>query len=635
MLGKRIALSTLLILVALSLAPASAQPIKGHIAPAFTVRDIRGQDVDLDQIMAESPDMVIIYFFTTEGGVKITRRLSAIPMLYGHDKVRIIAFGVKEDEQALKAFADKLKIDYYIATNEQVNDLYGPVKPLPLTFILKNDKTIVRIVQGSGETETAILLNVAETYLMQGKTDEAVTIANKARDEGENTTKATQVRGIAFTKAGKLDEAEKEFGLISYKEGLAKVALERREYGKAIDLANQAGPQSGYADTIKATALMRSGKLDEAATTFEAATKKPAEDWQNSEALTGQGRLLQEKDDNAGAVTKYQDAISLNPYNVEALSNEGAAHRAEGNLEKAAESLEKAKAIRDDDLVLCMLEQVRHEMEEANDIKRGELIRAQIADLAERYEEMKKAGTAKPADTWSTRPLVLAFLPSSNRTSVFFERAGTDVVLRRELQSQVRAKDAVYQVVEREVLDKLLQELELGTSELASQDTQLQLGRLFSAQYLGFADFAQAGSDTLMYLRLVDTETTGIALQLMRNLKNAASIAALAEDLAQEMVTKIIEERELKGLIADAVSDESVIINLGKAHGIEPGQKFTIIEEGEPIEVSGRVIAYRPKHVGLLEVTEVEDRYATCKVLRKSEGVQLAKEMKIKAAKPK
>ncbi|HOZ46778.1 MAG TPA: tetratricopeptide repeat protein [Candidatus Hydrogenedentes bacterium] len=607
---------------------------KGDIAPSFTATDIHGQKVDLDQIIAQSPDMVILYFFTIDGGQEIALRLSTIHSLYGRDKVRTIAFGIKEQEEALKAFADELQIEYYLLPESQLdaNEVYGPIRSLPLTVILKNDKRVIKLIRGGGEAAASVLTGVAETFLQQGNTDEAVAVADKAKEEGEPAAKAAEVKGFALTAAGKLDEAEEEFGAIECKEGLAKVALERTDYTKAIELADEAPDHSGYADTIKATALMRSGKLEEAAPLFESGAQKSTEDWKASEAVTGQGRLLQEQGNLDDAIVRYDEAVALDPYNIIALSNEGAAYRIQGDLDKAAGVLEEAKKVGDDELVAVMLRQVQRELEEANDVRRGELIRAQIADLSKRYDEMKAAGTDKPVDPWSTRPLVVAFLPSENKTPVFFERAGTDIALRRELEASIQSQGCV-KVVDREMLDKLLQELNLGTSELASQDTQLQLGKLLSARYLGFVDFAQAGPDTLMYVRLVDTETTSIALQLMRNLKDAEGIAALARGVADEMMQKVIDGRELKGLIADATSEEAIMINLGKAHGVEVGQHFTILEEGEPIEVGGRVIAYRPKPIGLLEVTEVEDAYAVCKVVKKNEGVQLAKEMKVKVAK--
>lgn len=613
------------------LAPAGAAPNKGEKIQSFSAHDIRGESVDLDAILAKSPDMVILYFFTTDTGQDVAASLNAIHMLYGRDKVKIIAFGVKEDEAALKQFAEDLDVSYYVLAESQVDveATFGDMHSLPLTFILKNDRTIVKVVRGSGETAAAILTKVAETYLQQGKTEEAVALAKQAEEKGEPAKDAKAIAGYALTAAGKLDDAAAEFGEIGLQEGLARVAYERGDYGEAIRIADEAAGKSGYADTIKAMALMHEGKLDEAGAAFEQATKLPAADWQQSEAVNGQGRLFQEKGETDAAIAQYQDAVALDPYNVVALSNEGAAYREQGELGKAKAVLEQAQAMAGDELVSVMLKQIQAEMEEANDVKRGELIRQQIQDLAARYEEMKAAGTAEPADPWTTKPLVMAFLPSQNRTAVFFERAGTDVVLKRELENAVRDTKQV-RVVEREMLDKLLQELNLGSSELTSQDTQLQLGKLLSAQYLGFIDFAKAGPDTVMYLRLVDTETTEIALQLSRNLNGADGISAVAAGLAKDMTGRVMDERALQGLIADASDDDAVIINLGKDHGIAKGQKFTVLDEGEPIKAGGKIIAYRPKKVAILEVTKVEDAYAICKVVQKK--INLAQDMKIKAS---
>jgi len=189
-------------------------------------------------------------------------------------------------------------------------------------------------------------------------------------------------------------------------------------------------------------------------------------------------------------------------------------------------------------------------------------------------------------------------------------------------------------IVEREVLDKLLQELQLGSSELAGADTQLQLGKVLSARMLGFIDFAQVGADITMYLRLVDTETTSLAAQLTRSVKDPSAIPALADAVAAEVVAKLANGRQLQGLIADVATDE-VIINLGTRHGVKPGQQFNVVTEGPPIEAGGKVIGHREVKAALLEVTVVEENYSVAKVVAKTEGAALAKEMRVKQAKAK
>jgi len=613
--------------------PAVAVPGAGDEAPSFVARDIRGNVVDLDKIIQGRPDMVILFFFTTDSGEETALKLRRLDMLY-KDKLKIVAFGFKEAETVLKKFADDLGIEYFVIqdTPEVAAEAkYGPFVNPPVTFILTDQKRIITKV--SGKTEAELINTVAVAYFQQRKLDQAQRVADEAVAAGESAQSATETKGFALAAEGKLDAAQAEFGKIDSKEGLAKVALEKGEYEKAIAIASEAA-DSGYADVVKGTALARTGKLDEAAAALESASQKPAQDWQKSEAANGLGRVKQEKGDEDAAIQMFEQAIALDPYNVVALSNEGAAHRTKGDLKKAAETLERAQTIRSDDLVALMLRQVQKEMKDAGDVKRGELIRAQINDLRQRYEALKAAGKDKPADSWTSPPLVVAFLPSSSAQSVFFDRAGMDVVVRREIEARLQANPSV-RVVEREVLDKLLQELQLGSSELAGADTQLQLGKVLSARMLGFIDFAQVGADITMYLRLVDTEITSLAAQLTRSVKDPSAIPALADAVATEVVAKLTNGRQLQGLIAEAGSDEAVIINLGARHGVKLGQQFNAVTDGPPIEAGGKVIGHREIKVAQLEVTQVEENYSVAKVLAKAEGAALAKDMKVKQAKAK
>jgi hypothetical protein len=181
----------------------------------------------------------------------------------------------------------------------------------------------------------------------------------------------------------------------------------------------------------------------------------------------------------------------------------------------------------------------------------------------------------------------MAFLPSSDQTPVFFERAGTEMVLQRELEARLQ-EDGRATVVEREMLDQLLQELNLGTSELASADTQKRLGQVLSAGLLGFLNFGQVGRDKMMYLRVVDTETTRIVMQVSQPV-NEDQPLTVVDQVKDALLEKVATGQELKGLIAEAT----------------PVAKIT--------------------------VSQVEPEYAICTVTNKREGETIAKEMKIKS----
>src|SRR5690606_18621567 len=114
-----------------------------------------------------------------------------------------------------------------------------------------------------------------------------------------------------------------------------------------------------------------------------------------------------------------------------------------------------------------------------------------------------------------------------------------------------------------------------------------------------FVEYARLGKDLMVYLRLVDTETTGIRFQAS-NVVDESKPLATVEALLSDVVEELTRDQELKGLIADAALDDAVIINIGSKHGVSAGQEFVVIDDGEPIEAGGRVIGHRQRPVARL-----------------------------------
>ena len=620
-----------LALCAALLAPfgAQAQFNVGDAAPDIKAIDINGKVVDLNAVLDQKPDLAVLFFFTVERGEAIALKLQVLDQLT--KGLEIIALGMEDDQAALAKFAKNLGIEYYVIPGDQVKDpvLRDKLQVLPVTlFLMTQERTIDKVIIGGTSTQAKLLSYAAENYFRQRKLDQAKAVADAAIDSDEDASAAREIKGFILTAEGKLDEAEAEFGKIDSKAGLAKVALERGEYDKAIELADQ--DTTGYGATIKGQAQMRSGDTEAAAQTLSTAFSKDIAPWQRSEAANAHGRAQHELGNTDAAIGQYENAIALDPYNVVALSNEGAARRETGDLEGAQSVLERAQNIRPDDLATMMLQQIQRELRRANDLERAKLIDKQIADLSARIKEMKESGELAKQDSWSTRPLIIAFLPS-DYTPVFFERAGTETVLQRELEATLQTGGEVG-IVEREMLDKLLQELNLGSSDLASPDTQRSLGKVLSAGVLAFIEFAQLGNDKMIYVRLVDSETTAIA-GIIRHKIDEKNPLEVVQAVAEELIKELASGGELKGLIADASDDDAIIINLGSRHGAEVGQAFVVLEDGDPIKVAGRVIAHRTRPVGTIVITAVEEGYAICKVGQRKDGAKFAAEMKIQAVK--
>lgn len=607
---------------------------RGGTMPNIVATDIAGKEVNLDAIIASKPELVIAFFFMTTGGRDIALKLKTLEYSF-REMLQVVAFGLREDEAALKQFASDLGITYYLLDKDALANQgwVQEITSLPLTLFIhpNEERRIVNMLVGAGEENANLIKEVAANFFKRKKLEQAEKLAETAKEAGENPTEVTKLRGFIHTEQGKLDEAEAEFGQIDAKDGLAKVALERGQYDQAIAMADQAGGGSAYADVVKAMAYAFKGEMAEAAKIFEQAEGKPAEDWQKSEAANGHGRVLHQLGETDAAIGKYRQAVDLSVYNVEALSNEGAALREQGKLEEAEATLKEAQKWGGDtdELIAISLKQIAEEKQRANDLALREYISERVKALGERFRELRAQGRAEPEDPWSTRPQIMAVIPSSLKRNVFFERAGMDIAIVRELQSQLAADERI-RVVEREILDQLLQELDIGTSELADKNTQLQLGKVLSARAIGIVEFITVGSENTMYFRVTDTETTNLIPLPPQPIPDPSTITSVVQGYVQQVVDRIVEKDPLQGLIVEVQPEDTVMINLGRIHGVKPEMKFMVLQFGPPRVVGGREFPGAPEKLADLDVFQIDEDYALCKVSAKNEGVVLAPEMRIR-----
>lgn len=94
------------------------------------------------------------------------------------------------------------------------------------------------------------------------------------------------------------------------------------------------------------------------------------------------------------------------------------------------------------------------------------------------------------------------------------------------------------QVVEREVLDRLLEELKLSSSELADPTAALNVGRILSAQLISTGSILKEGREWQINLRLIETETTLIKGALVEIVRTGDK-AEVAERLGEKILEKV------------------------------------------------------------------------------------------------
>jgi hypothetical protein len=81
------------------------------------------------------------------------------------------------------------------------------------------------------------------------------------------------------------------------------------------------------------------------------------------------------------------------------------------------------------------------------------------------------------------------------------------------------------QVVEREKLVAILEELKLGSSELADESTRLKVGRMIGAREMVFGGYMVVGGTMRLDLRRVDVET-GKVVKTAKKIDGANDIGA-------------------------------------------------------------------------------------------------------------
>ncbi len=139
-------------------------------------------------------------------------------------------------------------------------------------------------------------------------------------------------------------------------------------------------------------------------------------------------------------------------------------------------------------------------------------------------------------------------------------------------------------VVERTKLDKILEELQLGVSELSDKDTALKLGRILAAHLMISGQIIEDGNDTLLSFRVIETETGQVSAAGSAIFKNDISISKIAKTLADNITKELARTYPVRGKIAE-IKGSDIILDIGSLNGVVKGSSFTVLNEEIVIEI--------------------------------------------------
>lgn len=606
--------------------PACSSALVGTPAPDFTLQDINGEDLRLSSL--QSHPMVMLYFF--DAGSKPSQdglvTLNQLYAQYKRDDLRVWAI-TRSSRREVNRFVARNPITFPILMDTgTVSKSYQADRILPTTCILGPDLKVLDLLHGGGKSAEIMLVRLAQRALQQRKNDFAQAVSEKVVQSDPENVKARIVSAYASLNQGKLDESESTFARLAEAggkaqaaamEGLSAVAAQKGQAQKALSLARQveqSDPSRGYVHVIKADVLYSQNKKQAAEKEYQkATTKNNTEPYHRAKAFNqlariraGQGRLEQ-------AESLYDKAETIDPYYIEATTNKGLLYEKQGRWDAALACFDKARRIDKTDVFsLTLQKKLQAMLELERDKAEKERIDALVKDLAARYRSRQRKKSEKGQDSWTSRPMVLSFVDFSEIGGLP-EREGYSSILTVQLADTLNASGRV-QVVERVIVEKLLQELNLGTSELADLPTALELGKVLSAKLIVTGSLFYQNGTYLLTMRLIDTETTRIAKVITGQIAGTGSFQKDAYWLNRRVLSTVVRQYPLQGYVVQAENGR-VVANIGAGQGVVPGTQFDIVEPSEPMQYRGRQLHAEPKVIGQIEIVSVESDFCRGRIM--------------------
>jgi tetratricopeptide (TPR) repeat protein len=405
-------------------------------------------------------------------------------------------------------------------------------------------------------------------------------------------------------------------------EGLAAVLFEQGDLDKARAMSAQClekDPENVYANVINGAILFSEGKLAEAGSLYQqAAQKKHGTSWQRAEALSGLGRIYSAQGDSEKSLTCYSQAATLNPESSIILTNHGTALEKKGNLAEAAALYQKASSINPQDAIaLSMLADIQKKQKIAEDQSHNERIDRLIKELADARK--RAPAPHPPEEQWTSKPVTMSFVNFQHRGSLSL-REGEDEFFIVRLNSLLQENGRV-QVLERDLLDKLLEELKLSATDLVDQKKALEVGKLLAARIIATGSILRSGKDLQTSIRLTETETTLLKAAVT---ETDTDVSRLADKTAQQVLNKIKQAYPIRGYIT-AVTSGQVQLNIGSETGVHPGMQLKVLPD--PVPADKKQLSPHSLNAPAIRITSVDTKTSTAQVVEP--GQVITKRMRV------
>jgi TolB-like protein len=170
-----------------------------------------------------------------------------------------------------------------------------------------------------------------------------------------------------------------------------------------------------------------------------------------------------------------------------------------------------------------------------------------------------------------------------------------------------------FDVVERGMLNKILEEQKLGMTGVVDESTATKIGKLLGVQAIISGAVLKLKNVLQINARIIDVETASI-----KAAENVQSQTVMKlQELVDEMSIKIIRNFPLEGYVVRREKD-SVFIDLGETAGVKTGMHFVVYKEGDVIKhpKTGEILDVERKTTGQLQIVDVREKISEAKIVK-------------------
>ena len=355
-----------------------------------------------------------------------------------------------------------------------------------------------------------------------------------------------------------------------------------REVEQTCQRLQEKAPQRALSYLLLGNVSFLRGELESARGLYHNAVAAQRGNQQDkAEALIGLGRIASENGQTGKALAFYQQAAELAPDKEHPYLAQAILLEQQGDIARAAELLSQIEPMSSDPGTIAAL---AARLEAKANMAKSRQRQERIDDLMEELEAQMASQTANASEReWSSRPLNRMAQWTLRRRVIVFRKAFAEL-LSGGLSDRLLERKRM-QLVERQLLDKLMAELKLGTSQLTNLSTALSVGLSGSrTAHGGRPNSWHRAPNTEITLRCFETETSQVTLVVNAMFDSQIPISAMADRIADELILKLRKRYPLRATIIGR-RGSNLMLDIGSRHGTAMGITLKAIDADVTVRV--------------------------------------------------